>query len=88
MVILKMRLIKQAACKAIKLVRNPIPAFNCEGFADARTAVDAPAKDCIMVASRTMGGFFDLQWRVVSMPAGYGYAMSAPASLKFLSLPQ
>lgn len=88
MVILKMRLRKQAACKAIKLVRNPIPAVNCEGFADAPTAVDAPAKDCIMVDSRTMERFFDMLWQFVNMPAGYGFAMTAPASLKFLSLPQ
>lgn len=74
--------------RAIKLVRNPIPAVNCEGFADARTAVDVPAKDCIMVASHAMERFFDMQWQAVSMPAGYGYAMSAPASLKFLSFPQ
>lgn len=64
--------------RTIKLVRNPISAVNCEGFADARTAVDVLAKDCIMVASRTMERFFDMQWQVVNMPAGYGYAMSAP----------
>lgn len=55
---------------------------------DACTAVDVQAKDGTMVASRTMEWFYDMQWQVVSMPAGSSYSMSAPASLNLPSLSQ
>lgn len=53
----------------------------------ACTAIDIQTKDGVVIAGRTMEWAFDMQWQVLSLPAGTPYQMTAPAGLKLAALP-
>ena len=48
----------------------------------ACTAIDIQTKDGGVIAGRTMEWAFEMQWQVLSLPAGTPYQMTAPPSLK------
>jgi choloylglycine hydrolase len=48
----------------------------------ACTAIDIQTKDGVVIAGRTMEWAFEMQWQVLSLPAGTPYQMTAPPSLK------
>lgn len=53
----------------------------------ACTAIDIQTKDGVVIAGRTMEWAFDMQWQVLSLPAGTPYQMTAPANLKLPAIP-
>ena len=79
---MKQKMIKKivAASVSATLAFAPI-------LGNACTAVNVVAKDGSVVAGRTMEWAFDMQWQVLSLPAGTQYQMTAPAGLKLAALP-
>ena len=53
----------------------------------ACTAIDIQTKDGVVISGRTMEWAFDMQWQVLSLPAGTPYQMTAPAGLKLAAHP-